>query len=238
MKENLAILIIPSTPLFSNAESDCFPGMSIEFSGLLRRALYLNYLEFFKGNPVAKLMRFVFFESDREKLDEDFLEFSSDFPPYFLNNPSNPEEVLPVIEKLSLSYSNIIFIKSDSIGLTPAILSSYTNLLNSDNDILVISICRRQSKSGLVVLTCFNNYDPVIFSGLFNEFVSFDDYLASVSVLDKMFFVQEDLYSVKTIEDFRNLYTILSQKENYSLCSLKIHEMLTDVFIEYKEALK
>ncbi|MHC1739427.1 MAG: hypothetical protein AB9882_15580 [Ignavibacteriaceae bacterium] len=234
MKENLAILIIPSTPLFSNEESDCFPGMNVEFSGLLRRALYLNYMEFFKENPVANLIRFVFYESEREKLNGDFLQFSHDFQPFFLSDPRNPEELLPVVEKLSLSHSNIILIKTESMGLTPSILSNYINLLNVDNDILVIS----KSKSGLVVLNGFNNYDPVILRGLRDDMVSFEDYFASVSILDKMFFVMEDLYSVKTIEDFRNLYNILSQKENYSLCSLKIHEMLTDVFIEYKEVLK
>ena len=48
--------------------------------------------------------------------------------------------------------------------------------------------------------------DPVILRGLTDDMVSFEGYFASVSVLDKMFFVMEDLYSVKTIEDFRKLY--------------------------------
>jgi len=246
MKENLAIVIIPTTPLFSKTESDCFPGMDIQFSTLLHRALYLNYLEFFKDNPVANLFRFVFYESDREKLDQEFLvsqpsdaseiiqKFSSIFPPFFLNNPSDPAEFLPIIEKISQNCSNIILIKADSMGLTPGILSNYTNLLNMDNDVLIVS----KSKSGSAVLYGFNNFDENIFSDLFNESESFDDYLKSVSSLDKLFIVQEDLYSVKTIEDFRILYNILSQKEFYSLCSLKIHDLLTDVFIEYKDALK
>ena len=233
MKENLAILIIPSTPLFSNAESDCFPGMNSEYSGTLRRALYLNYIEFFKENPVTDFIRFVFYESDREKLNEDFLQFSPGGEALFLSDPRNTGELHPVVDKLSLIYSNVILIRADSMGLTSPILNNYSNLLNVENDILLIS----KSKSGLV-LNGFNNYDPVILRVLTGEFVGFEDYFASVSVLDKMFFVLEDMYAVKTTEDFRNLYNILSQKENYSLCSLKIHEMLTDVFIEYKEALK
>ena len=162
MKENLAILILPATPLFSNSEPDCFPGMNVEFSGLLHRALYLNYIEFFKENPVANLIRFVFYESDREKLNEDFFQFSSGFQPFFLIDPRNPEELLPVVKKLSLSHSNVILIKTESMGLTPSILSNYINLLNVDNDILVIS----KSKSGLVVLNGFNNYRPGYFKGI------------------------------------------------------------------------
>ncbi len=234
MKEDLAIIVFPDAPLFSITEEIAFPSMNTDFSSILYQAMYLNHLEFFKENNVAGRFYFLLYESDRNNITETFKEFFGTVLPVFLHNPGDSAELHNYIAKIGEKFSSMLIFRSNSLGLSRSLLDSYINMLEMDNNVLLLS----HSSSEHVVAYGLNHFDSELKLEFGTKQVLFTECLKKVSVLDRFLFVSKELHSLNTLEDFRTLYSLLSQKENYNLCSLRVHDMLTDVFIEYREILK
>ena len=66
----------------------------------------------------------------------------------------------------------------------------------------------------------------------------YDNLLHKVNRYDNFLYVLNHSLTVKTVEDFKTLYSELSKKESLAYCSQQMHERFTHLFIEYKDLLR
>lgn len=234
MKENSALVFLPSSPVFNLKEENCFQEMNLEYTSILFSALYMNYIEIISGENSFTKIYHVFDNNDESNIPDSFLNKLGKNEPYFLNISNEEESLIPFLEKVSDKFSNIYILKTNSIGFSYQEIKGYSNFLNIENDILIL--CK--SVSERINLYAFNNFSPAIITDFQSPDLDADTYLKNICTLDKYLFLMRGFYSVENLNDFKTLYKVLSLKENYSFCSMEIHNLLTNVFIEYKDLLK
>jgi hypothetical protein len=76
-----------------------------------------------------------------------------------------------------------------------------------------------------------------IFKGLENKNFSYDDLLPNVNKTHNFLFEIEDFLHIEDMNDFKELYDVLSKKESAAFCSNESHDRFTNLFIEYKDKL-
>jgi len=52
------------------------------------------------------------------------------------------------------------------------------------------------------------------------------------------FFVLNNFLKIESLKDFKELYSVLSDKKSENFCTGGIHESFTNLFIEYKDLLQ
>ena len=127
----------------------------------------------------------------------------------------------------------LLFVMSNSVGITQQLIAKALNLLNNEDNNIVIAA----SPSGKVVLWGINYYDEKIFAELDSYDFTYDNFLKVIGKSDNFLFTIFGLLTVENLDDFKSVYKVLSTKESIEFCSHEKHELFTQLFIEYKELL-
>lgn len=231
MNQN-AVYIIPQSSFLNPAQINVFENFSNNDSILLRSTLYLNLAENFLNKENKIDFYFFFDENDKEFLSKDF-ELNNINPRFNdLKNKSLFFENLSAKE--FLTHKNNLIISSDLIGINISELERIINLLNIEDESLLIG----KSKEGEIGVLGFNNYFPEIFENLIKADFKFDDFLSRLKSSNHFIHTLNDILLIRNINNFKQLYTELSQKKSIEYCSQEMHERFTHLFIEYKDLLK
>ena len=231
MKQN-AVYIIPSYPLFQRLKDNNFEHFKDEDYIFLKSTLYLNLLE----NINSKMDRVDIFKifdySDKELLSDEF----KDEAQKIIFGDVNDFKLL--FQRLSIkqfiSYKNNIIIFSDVIDIRSADIDQYFNLLSIDDNSLVLS----KLSDGKIKVFGFNKYSDELFKHLTDALFMMDKFLSYNKSCAYFVNILRDVMAVININDFKKLYSELSQKKSNEYCSQKMHERFTHLFIEYKDLLK
>lgn len=226
------IFIVPSAPVFNKQEVPQFENLTREDSSMLSSTLYMNYKDLLTRSKNGYEVVYFFDEKDRDFLPEEFC--AEDVNKSFIKCSEGWDHLSAYISrKIMQDSTNILILFSHTIGITPARIDKYFNLLNhEDRNILVgKSACHKVSLMGI------NYYEPRIFEGLSSCYIQYSDFLQHVNKLDNFLFIVEGFNTVESFQDFRKLYKVLSTRESIEFCSHEIHELFTHLFIEYKELL-
>ena len=231
MNQN-AVYIIPQSSFLNPANINVFENFSNNDSILLRSTLYLNLVENFlnKNNKID--FYFYFDENDKEFLSNEFVLDKLNLLFIDLKNKRLFFENLSAKE--FLKHKNNLIISPDLIGINISELEKIINLLNIEDESLVIG----KSKEGEIGILGFNNYFPEIFENLIKTDFRFDDFLSRLKSSNHFIHTLNDILLIRNINNFKQLYTELSQKKSIEYCSQEMHERFTHLFIEYKELLK
>lgn len=143
---------------------------------------------------------------------------------------SNSEKFLDNI-KISTKFFLIL---SDTMGLSSEELTDTTNLILSDENVLVIS----KSENNEINYIASNHFDYTLIRILLENNISYDEFLSKIK--PDLFFIHTKggNFRVNSFTNFKLLYKKLSSKESMLYCSNNMHEKFTNHFIEYRDYLK
>ncbi len=107
-------------------------------------------------------------------------------------------------------------------------------MLNIDDNSLLLA----KSSSGEIKVFGFNNYTDDLFKQLTDSSLMMDKFLSYNRSCTYYINTLSDVMTVTNVNDFKKLYSELSQKRSNEYCSQQMHERFTHLFIEYKNLLK
>lgn len=226
------IFIVPAGPVFNAQEVQPFETLTQSDSALLQSTLYLNYKDMLSKSLNGCEIVYFLDEKDRECLPQEFNE--EGIKKQFIRCSEGWENIAGYISrKINQDSTNILILFSHTIGITPAKIEKYFNLLNHEDRNLLVG----RTSGQRVSMVGLNYFENRMFEGLTSCYLTYDDFLHYVNRLDNFLFIVDGFNSVEKLEDFRKLYRVLSTKESIEFCSHEIHEQFTHLFIEYKELL-
>ncbi|MDP2303585.1 MAG: hypothetical protein Q8N03_14295 [Ignavibacteria bacterium] len=230
MKQLVRIFILPSSPLFNLDKLKPFENFSPIFSSMLYTTSYSNLIEVF-SNPgydlgVYPLLHFY----DDGLIEDEFI------PTDIISNLKLVDSERLNISKLfhGLDFQNniSIFTFSDTIGYNKQTIYKMVELLKNEDDVLVMA----RNNNGSITHFGMNGR-PIYFFSI-SEMSDLDSALKSELALNRFIYLLEGINPIRTFSDFKELYRLLSIKENFYFCSLEIHKQFNNLFIEFKEMLK
>lgn len=226
------LYIVPRSVLFNINEVPLFESLQKKDSSFLFTALYLNQKEVAHKLPGTIHIHLGIDEKDVDFLPEVLLDETLN------KHIINTSEDLNYYNKFFSSipqagFPNILMVLSNTMGIKQPDFLKIFNLLNNDDNNVVIG----KSISGKVAFLGFNYFDERLLEGLLLADLSFENIIHRINKLDYFLFIVEGFYSIDDMNDFKNLYKVLSTKESIEYCSPEMHEQFTHLFIEYKELL-
>lgn len=230
LKEKLCIYIVPPFRIFRKEEYPLFAGFSEEYSWQLFSALYLNFFEIFPVEFKSNIV-YVLPYSDKEFIPEELKQAEYRF--FFVDTLDFENVIEKLHEKMFNGYTSNIIIFSETIGITSKSILTAFNLLNSEDHYLVIG----KSVSGAVNYFGFNIFQPGLEKLHHTNAADFDEALKNICSINSNVHVFNGGQLIRNLDDFKLLYKVLSSKESFAFCNQKIHELFTNIFIEYKELL-
>ncbi|MGE5458469.1 MAG: hypothetical protein ACM3RX_08955 [Methanococcaceae archaeon] len=226
------IFVVPFSPVFNPEEAPPFENLTRQDASLLRSALYLNYADMLSPYSASYDITYFLDEKDVPFIPE--MICHEEISKYFIESKKCWNFIAKLTAKKIHEATSILILFSDTIGITPATINQYFNMLNYDDHNILIG----KTMENNVSLLGINYFDEAIFSDLNSCFMKYDDMLKAVNKSDGFIFTVEGFQSVESLSHFRELYKILSKKESIEFCSHEIHEKFTELFIEYKDLLK
>jgi len=231
-KLNSSIYFFPLHPVFNPEYIPPFESFDSEHSALLYSALTQNYKEIFETFEGKINSVFVFDEKDRDFLPDKFNNEGSNL---FFGDTGNKTLMLKNLsDKYFNTYTNNLLIFSNSICMSAVDIQQALNLLSINDEAVVIG----KTASGGVTLLGFNTFSKELSDEIDWDNFNYNNFLLYTSKHEHFLHVIDNFLVIKNIEDFKNLYKELSKKESLIYCSQKMHEMFTQLFIEYKDLLK
>lgn len=226
MRNNTRFFILSYFPIFNKDEIPCFENFDKEMSAYLYSALYSNLLEVLTnyGSEVVSLFHY----EDEGHLPEQYL---NDAFHFFNPEDFNRESIAPVLVNASNS-SITVFFMFDSIGFDKTMLNRLTDKLRNEDEVLVIAKSNRND------VTHFGINGALSEDISINKCLDYETMLKSNLTDNRFVQITNSVHSVRSFDDFKVLYRLLSTKENFHYCSLDIHDKFTHLFIEYKDMLK
>jgi hypothetical protein len=230
VKEKSCVYIIPPFQIFNKENFPIFENFSNDFSQQLFMALYLNFFELFP-NDIKFNATHILPGCDMDFIPEELKSPENNF--YFVE-PFYKENIITTLkEKFFPRFTANLVIYSDIIGITKKDIDTVFNLLNDEDNHLEIG----KTVENSIGYIGFNSYQESIHE-LFNTTITgFEDLLKDICKVNSNIHIFEVGRKIKNMADFKELYKILSSKDSFAFCSQKIHEMFTNIFIEYKELL-
>ncbi len=233
MKYNACIYLTALFPIFNKDETPLFESFNAENSSSLYVSLLLNNAENLnKINSISKIV-YCFDEKDKESLPDIFKDENKII---FIINAS---DINNYFQKLSEKHfkecgSNLI-IFSRSMGITKELIGKALDQLAIEDEAVVIG----KTPENYISFIGFNNYNAELFNDIDWETLDYDSFLAKACKHENFIHVLNGSFLlIKTIQDFKSLYSELSKKESLNYCSPQMHEHFTNLFIEYKDLLK
>jgi hypothetical protein len=226
------LYIIPRSVVFNYNEVPVFESLSQKDSSFLSSSLYLN-----QNEVVQKLSGTVDIHLGIDERDKNFIPAALEnetFHKHFINSTEYLEYYSRIFSSLPhTGFPNIIMLLSNTIGIRQSDFIRAFNLLNHDDNNIIIG----KSASGTIVFLGFNYFNEKLFEGLTLSDFTNGNIINRINGLDYFLFIFDGFYSIDNLNDFKNLYKILSTKESIEYCSSEMHEQFTHLFIEYKEIL-
>jgi hypothetical protein len=230
LKEKSCVYIIPPCQVFQKEGCPVFESFSEEYSQLLYQALYLNFYDLFSAEVRFNTV-YVLPQRDSDYITEDMKESGNNF--YFVDTLDYHAVINKLKEKLFQRYSNNMLVFSNAIGITAKMLETAFNLLNYEDNYLVIG----RAVSDAITYVGFNSFQAGIENLNNNGNIDFNETLKSICAVNSNIHIFNGGQVIKNLDDFKLLYKALSSKESFAFCSQKIHELFTNIFIEYKDLL-
>lgn len=232
MKYNSSIYIFPLHPISNVDAVPLFEGFDKERSRDLYSALELNHEEVLSDLTASKNIFYCFDKMDKEYLPE---RFDNNSDSIIWNESSSISDFLNILSnKFFNSFSSNLLIFYNSIGYNTTDIVKAFNLLAMEDETLVIG----KSINGNIAFMGFNTYHCELATSIELQERDFDKSLSVFSQLDYFLHIFGNFMTIQNLEDFKTLYQELSKKESLSYCSHNIHELFTNLFIEYKELIK
>ena len=201
-----------------------------DFSQQLFSALYLNFFEIFSGD-IKFNVKYILPDSDHEYIPDELKDNGHNF--YFTDSLEFEFVLNKLKDKFFNGYTSNIVIFSNTIGITAKNIEAAFNLLNNEDNFLVIG----RSSSDSLNYFGFNSYQPGIEKLNNNHSGNFDELLRNICSVNANVHIFNSSQLIRNIDDFKLLYKVLSSKESFAFCSQRIHELFTNIFIEYKDLL-
>lgn len=227
-----AVYIIPSDLFNPQLIDPSLNGIQPTDIVYLAHTLYLNILENLEGKENKFDVYCIWNINEKDNLPVEPVMNSFKF---IFTDLSNKKLLF---EKLSgkefLLYKNNLIVISEVIDFKPGDYDQCFNLLNAENESLVIA----KNKDGYIAAFGFNKYSSEILSSLISSNFVYNDFLCQIKSCEHFMRVLNDVLSIKNINNFKQLYSDLSQKKSMAYCSQQMHERFTHLFVEYKELLK
>ncbi len=233
MKSNTCIYLIATDPIFNIELVNNFHHLDKKHSSLLYSTLYLNLFDNIKNSDLFIDIFPILNIEDKEFLGNDVKNLFSMQQLTFLNSENYFDIFDELIQKNSGEYTKQIIINRNIIGLTNLIINKISNLLSFEDDILIAG----KTNNYKVGLLGFSSYKDNFIKIFKQKNLSYKMFLKSIGKIDNFLYELNGLISIDTVEDFKNLYKILSTKESINFCDKNYHERFTQIFIEYKELL-
>ena len=230
IKEKSCVYVVPRGNIFNRAGFPLFESFTEEYSWQLFNALYLNFFEIFKDNGTYKIT-YVLHENDREFIPESLSDHKESF--FFTDTLEFADVMEKLKQKCFSGYSSNMIIFAETIGITAKMVDAAFNLLNNEDNYLVAG----KTTNGYLNFFGFNSYQDCMAQLNYKLAENFDDMLKKLCVVNASLHVFDGGLIIKSLQDFKTLYKILSSKESFAYCNQQIHELFTNVFIEYKDLL-
>jgi len=225
------IFIAPTSPIYNRDIVPVFEKLNQEDSSLLYNSLYMNHFDILSRLNLYETVYF-FDERDKDFLPECFL--NDNITTHFVRTSNIWHGIKRIIaEKIHQESPNILVLFSNLIGITPADIVKYFNLLNHED----YNILAGRSGSEKIGLIGLNYFETRLFEDFSSCDISYNSFLQHTGKLNSFLITVNGIMTIENFEHFRTLYKVLSKKESLEFCSHKIHEMFTHLFIEYKEFL-
>jgi len=140
------------------------------------------------------------------------------------------EGLFKFIEEKKAKFNKLLVLSANIVGLTAQKLDFMLNMLDMEEEVSILGV----DYSDRICFTASCSYDRHILAGQLDN-MDYHGLFKGKPDLDYYYILLNNVYSIANLEDFRRLYGILSQRENFNLCSKDIYDRFTELFIEYKE---
>jgi len=127
-----------------------------------------------------------------------------------------------------------LILSHNTIGYSSEDIKRVFDLLLDNEDALVIG----KTKDGRICFVGTNFWDAQFYQDLAASKFQFDDLLKNIKRENVNYFVLNGYLKINNLNDFKELYKLLSNRISENFCSENIHEKFTNLFIEYKELLQ
>lgn len=137
-----------------------------------------------------------------------------------------------IFEQECKKFEKVLLVNDNTIGLTVPAVKKMVNILGLEEDVASVIMDETRRFCGMG----FKTFDAEFYHAcLKNEYL--EDFYRT-TVVERFWIPVNGLFSVHSIEDFRKLYAVLSDKSNAELCRKDYYDRFTELFIEYKDLLK
>ncbi len=227
------IFLVQPDPIFNTDYCHVYPNFTKADSSYLCVTLLQNLYEIFSSVFPKEDLFLCLNEKDKEILSGDTsTPFLSDNLFYF-GEETFSDDFISIFEKRNSGAKNFIFVRPDFVGLTVTDIMQLLDLLLLEDDVLIF----KKSLHKKIVLFATNKFQNEIPKLIHKKNFVCDSVLKKICTLDYQLYKLKNVFSLEQANDFKELYQMLSRKENYSCCSKKMHDRFTHLFIEYKELL-
>lgn len=227
------IFIVPCSPVFNTEFVPKFESFSGQDSSFLYSALYENHLEVISEVKTSTEVICCFDENDEPFLQGSFAEKKDSNQ--FIHTGECWTSIEKVIaRRMEHEQANILLLFSNTIGITPCCINQVFNLLNHEDNNIVVG----RSANDFVSFIGLNHYNSDLFMELKSCRLQYFDFLSHINRFENYIFTLSSGISIDELQNFRDLYKILSRRESIEFCSHEMHEKFTHLFIEYRELLK
>jgi len=227
------VFFVLPEPVFNQNYCQVYPHFSKEDSSFLYVTLLENLYEIFSALFPREDIFVCLNEKDKNNLSRETLSPFLSNNLFYFNDAAFANEFISLFDKRRSDAKNFIFVHPDFVGLTKTDILQMLDLLLLEDDVLLLKKTLHK-KIALFATNKFQNEIP----GLIHKknFVC-DSALKKLCALDYQLYKLKNVFSLAHANDFKELYKMLSRKENYACCSKKMHDRFTHLFIEYKELL-
>jgi hypothetical protein len=143
---------------------------------------------------------------------------------------ADSQELNKFIAEKKTKYAKMLIINANTVGLSAPKIDHILNLLDMEDEVTLLGV----DYSDKIGFTASCSYSDEILSSQLDN-ANFHDLFKNAPHVECYFVLMTGIYFVSNLADFKNLYNILSQRENFNLCSKEIYDRFTELFIEYKE---
>jgi hypothetical protein len=232
MNQSAAIYIIPSHSIFNVEKVPQFGSFDAVSSSKLYEALYLNLIDSI-GTISGATLSLCLAAEDKGHLSADASALLSDRDIIYLDCGEFVSECRYIFDPFNTGINNNIFLRTNTIGLTAGDIEKALDLLCLEEEIFISGISNSKNLSYIG----FNILDEMMLKEFRKERFNYDIFLKHLSEIEARYLELPGYYTINTMDDFKLLYRLLSEKESSKYCSEESHKRFTDIFIENKDLL-
>ena len=207
------------TNLFSEPDKDFF-----------RNTLFLNLIE----NALRRKEKADLFIILHEKEVTTELQSISDLN-LIITDKLSPRVLLSenIIKEFNNHKYNML-VSGNVVDIRSSDFDKYVNLLGIDEKTILIS----KSSPDTISVFGFCGYSESLLGYFVESELSLQNFLSFNTSCEYYITMAKDIFTVNALNDFKRLYSDLSQKSSLEYCSQEMHERFTHLFVEYKDLLK